>query len=257
MLNYIEFVSELHTITVREISKIFSEIRKLQGIKQSSLAKELGITQSAIANFEGKKSKLSSEIIIKIARLCNINPLYITSKATNPFKSNKLIKMLLPETMIEGLSFEMIFFLAEVNAQLNIIFLVAPSLIFQKFLSKTVFENPVYAIAIKDSDNNVFLFRRKSNDPLYGERNLQLKLKEISRKCKTKIYTDITQIDKNLTDKIKKLTVEKEDIETFFEVPATVFLDDKKVSQILDLCGSIKASPEDLEEALSVLLKKS
>ncbi|MCX5803506.1 MAG: helix-turn-helix transcriptional regulator [Proteobacteria bacterium] len=242
-------------ITMKDISEFFSQTRRLQGIKQVALAKELGITHSAIANFEAKKTKLSSETIIKIARLININPLYVTTEGVNPFKSDNLIKMVLPETLIEGLNFGIIFFLGEVNVQLNIIFLVAPSSIFQKILSKTVFENPVYAIAIKDGDNNVFLFRRKSNDPLYGERNLQLKLKEISRRYKTKINIDITKINKSLIDKIKNLTVEKEDIETFFELPTTT--NNEKISQILDLCDAIKATPDDLEEALSVLLKKS
>ncbi|OPY67113.1 MAG: transcriptional repressor DicA [Syntrophorhabdaceae bacterium PtaU1.Bin034] len=139
------------------------------------------------------------------------------AKLLGAVESDGLIKMKLPESIRGGIDFEIIYFIAEKNKALSIIFLVAPLFIHKKFLSKTVFENPVYAIALRDESNNTFLFRRKSNNPLFGERELQLKLNEISKKYKTEIVTSIEKVEEALTDKIKNWTVAMEDIESLFE----------------------------------------
>ncbi len=202
---------------MKNISELFSKTRKMQGIKQSYVAESLGVTHGAVGQFEAGSSALSIHNLAKYAAIINIDPLYISSDSSNPFKSDDLIKMFLPESMMQGIDFEMIYFIASKNKKLKIVFLIAPLLIYKKLLSIGVFENPVYAIIIKDDNNNTFLFRRKNkNNPLYGERKLQLELSKMRFEFKIKIYKDIKEIDDDLTKKIKDWTVEKKDIEPLF-----------------------------------------
>ncbi len=200
------------------VPELFARARRLQNITLVDLAKQIGVTPSAIGNFEAGRSKLGAHTINAVAPLLNINPEYLSGENNNPFKSNELIKMLLPESIRDGIDLDIIYILAEANHVLQLDLLVAPMRIHQMVFGKTALENPVAALAIKDDKSNIIILRRKSNDPLFSERELQLKLKEITTSFDKKdIIVETDRIDKNLSTKIKNWTVIKEDIEPFFE----------------------------------------
>jgi len=197
------------------MNQIFKIIRVSQGIKQTDIANKVGITQQAIALYESGKSTLSNQTLCKIAPLININTKFLDDNLVNPFSSEKLIKMILAENFLGGVDYSIIYFLCEKVAKAEFVFLIAP-LMRNKILSKTVFENQVYSILLRDNNNNLFIFKRKTKDPLVGERELQLKAKEIAQHNKNEIYFRIQRIDEKIKNKISKWTIVKEDVVEFF-----------------------------------------
>jgi len=199
-----------------QVYQLFKIARELQGIKQTELANFVGIKQQSIVPFEKGKASLSHHTLCKMASFININEAFLNGDSSNPFESDKLIKMRLSDRLLGGIDYTIIYFLCERDEKLDFVLLVAPLKIYKTLLSRTVLENPVFAIAMKDNDDNYFIFKRKSNDPLFGERELQIETKEIAEKHNHEIYFRMQKIDEKLTEKIKKWSVEKEDITAFF-----------------------------------------
>jgi len=169
---------------------LFKLTRTLQGIRQTPVANQIGITQQAIALFESGKSTLSNKTVSKIATLLNLNTAFLDDKSSNPFlSSNNLIKFSLPES-ISGIDYSIIFFIAEYNKYLNLVFFTSPSPLFSKYRNNTVFKHPTIAIGLKDADDNIFLLKRESKKPLFGERELLAKLEEINSQGKSQTVID-------------------------------------------------------------------
>jgi hypothetical protein len=142
----------------------------------------------------------------------------------------------------------MIYFLAEKNKFLKILLLVAPSRLFRKILEKTVFENLVYAIAIEDAGGNIFLFRRKANYPLVGDRELQIKMQEIAAKERTELQIHVTKINRKTTDKIGDWSVTKEDVEPLFaDIEGPLALTDEEKTLIKNI-REWNIPPADIEK---------
>lgn len=198
------------------LPELFSYIRKAQEIKQKHVSIQAGIAQPSLAKFESGKAGLSIDTLLRIAPLINMNPLYISGEHPNPFLSDALIKIRLPEGFLSGIHFNILYFLAEKNTRLDIILLIAPLGLY-RLLTRSVFENPVFAIAVRDDFNNYFMLRRKSNNPIYGEREMLSRLNEISQESRTLISTSVSKIiNKDLLGKIMDWTVTKDDVEHLF-----------------------------------------
>lgn len=239
--SYLSYYESMKSID--NISMLFSYVRKLQSIRQGHISESLGIAQSSVARFEAMKATLSLGTIERIAPLLNIDPLYVSGESGNPFKSDKLIKMLLPEGLGSGIDFSILYFLAEKNLVLNLGLLVAPMKYYQKIFSVGALENPVYAIALKDQMGNHFIFRRKANYPLFGERELQIKLQEISNQYDHKISVEMKRIDEDLTKKIKSWTVGIEDIEPLFQHIEDPLIPTEKEIELLRALREPNADP--------------
>ncbi|HNQ62752.1 MAG TPA: helix-turn-helix transcriptional regulator [Syntrophorhabdaceae bacterium] len=207
---------------------MFKIARELQGIKQTELANFVGIKQQSIVPFENGKASLSHQTLCKMASFININEAFLSGDSPNPFSSDKLIKMKLPDRLLGGVDYTIIYFLSEKNEELDVVFLVAPLMVYERLLSRTALENPVFAIAIKDKDDNYFLFKRKSSDPLIGERELQIETKAIAEKNNHHISFRIHKIDEKLYEKIKKWSVENDDIKIFFSTNENKILTEKE-----------------------------
>lgn len=158
-------------------------VREAQDITQSELAQKLGITQAAIAQFEKTRAALSAETIINMSPILNLNPDYLLSRIGNPFKQNvpeEIIKMFLFENPIGDIDFSLIKLIAEKNHQA--IFLFLKPLFGGTTLSGLTHEDRdiakkeiarwnkqsrqgffVFALLIRDDDDNIFLFKRKDN----------------------------------------------------------------------------------------------
>jgi len=202
---------------MKELSELFSTVRRLQGLKQTEIARHLGVTHGAIANFEAGRTKLSLDSTVKIATILNINPLFLTGESQNPFKSNDLIKFRLPESILGSIDYSIIYFIAEHNKYLHIIYFITSSTIYSKFLDKTVFAYPVIAIAIKDTDNNIFLINRKTRYPLVGERELIGKLSSLAEQGKTRIVTNHHLLLAGQEIKFKDFSITKDEVLEYFD----------------------------------------
>jgi len=203
-----------------ETYHIFKIVRTLQGIKQTNVANQIGITQQAIALFESGKSTLSNKTVSKIATLLNLNTAFLIDKSSNPFlSSNNLIKFSLPES-INGIDYSIIFFIAEYNKYLNLVFFTSPSPLFSKYRNNTVFKHPTIAIGIKDADDNIFLLKCESKKPLFGERELLAKLEEINSQGKSKIDIDSKTLSVGKEKKFLDFTITKDEVDKYFTAVA-------------------------------------
>ncbi len=206
-----------------ETYHIFKIVRTLQGIKQTNVANQIGITQQAIALFESDKSTLSNKTLSKIATLLNLNTAFLIDKSSNPFlSSNNLIKFSLPES-ISGIDYSIIFFIAEYNKYLNLVFFTSPSPLFSKYRNNTVFKHPTIAMGIKDADGNIFLLKRESQKPqkpLFGERELLAKLEEINSQGKSKIVIDSKTLLVGQEKKFLDFSITKDEVDKYFSAVA-------------------------------------
>jgi len=163
-----------------EKHQLFKTVRTMQGIKQTYVANQVGIKQQSVVPYESGKAKLSDKTLSKMALVLNLNPAFLVRESSNPFKSDDLIKFRLPEGM-GGIDYSIIYFLAENNKYLNLIYFTTRLPRHNKIAANTLYEYPVYAIAIKDDSDNTFLIKRNADKPLIGEKELDAKLSSIAK----------------------------------------------------------------------------
>jgi len=225
------------------LSFLISTIRKSKGITQEELARKVQKNRSAIAQFEKGHASLSKETLSKIAIDLDINPEYIVGNVSNPFSSDKLIKLFLTGIFPEYFP---LYLLVLYNQSLEFISLIPPMNIIEKmrFLPtlRTIgalrnFESflgkMVYAVCARDVDGNIFIFRRKQiNDfVLWGKIDLESFMSSAIAnygKDKSRFSFRVKEIDKELFNKIKDWTVEREDIEPMFSKPISALNEQEK-----------------------------
>ncbi len=208
--------------------QLFRLTRTMQGITQTKVAEAVGISHQAVNSFEKGSTSLSIATLRKMAISVNINPDCLSDPSTNPFLSNKLIKMEFPENLfIPGLNFQIIYFMAEKNKLLKIIFLFSNSILTKKILKGMVFENPVIAITCQDINKNIFLLKRKKSvmAPIVGDRELRLELSKYINDKKSVIIKDL-EVNDVLLKKIRDGSVTKEELEPLFGEGDDIVLDE-------------------------------
>jgi len=235
---------------MKELSELFSTVRRLQGLKQTEIARHLGVTHGAIANFEAGRTKLSLDSTVKIATILNINPLFLTGESQNPFKSNDLIKFRLPESILGSIDYSIIYFIAEHNKYLHIIYFITSSTIYSKFLDKTVFAYPVIAIAIKDTDNNIFLINRKTRYPLVGERELIGKLSSLAEQGKTRIVTNHHLLLAGQEIKFKDFSITKDEVLEYFDNLDDTIIITNEENELIKFIRKNNIKPNDAIDCL-------
>lgn len=201
-------------------NELFRLSRILVGKKQRDIARKVSITHSALSSYEAGRYTLSMATLLQIAPLLNINPDFVTGKSKDLYKSEKLIKMFFSEGMVSYGILEPINTLLAFNDKLAFLSLISKFDLPFKGTNFRLSLNPIYAIAIKDEDNNVFLLRRKLKaDYVLADGNLHDKMLFTLRFVEERrrlLYFAALEIDRNLHEKIKTWTVEREDIEPFF-----------------------------------------
>lgn len=243
-------------ITMMEIFRI---AREMQGMAQSEVALRADVTQSAISRFEAGSSTLSRENLFKIAPLLNINPKYITAESHNPFLSRSLIKMHFPERF-GAVDFAALHLLSEANQSLEFVFLIPHFRLVSKLLAKTMIEIPCYAIAVRDGDGNIFLFRRKLKGAfIVGEKDLQSRISERMEKEGRQVLFRTVRIERELYQKIKAWDVSKKDIAGLFAETTPVLLNEEEkelIAKIREHYGSTNFKKSLLEFLKSFEEKK-
>ncbi|MDO9527696.1 MAG: helix-turn-helix domain-containing protein [Syntrophales bacterium] len=203
-----------------KINEIFRIARETRGKKQQEIASKAGIRQSSLQRFETGLAKLSKVTLVKIAPSLDINPEYVVDQTKNPFNSKGLIKMFFSEKFLDP-TFQPIVTLMFANSKLEFISLVVSPRLVAGIKNIMPFQSPVYAVAIRDQDNNIFLLRKKSETDFViadGDllcRQISFTFPFIKEKGRS-LYFSNMEIDTNLYKKIKTWTVEREDIEPFF-----------------------------------------
>lgn len=233
------------------LGEFFKDVRKYQGLKQQHVAQEVGITHVALSRFEAGRSVLSHETLSKIAVILNINPRFLSDQSMNPFYSNKLLKMYLSADFMEVKYSLLSLFQVMLHTQVTEMYLLVPpvSLLDRIVRLNIGQEIPVYAITCRDREGNMYLFRRKSGNEFI------LKTKELIVAIKNMLYTvnkarertpfpyKLRKIDKDLYEKIKDWSVEKQDLSFLFQ-------EEDKSKIIYEYALSIDANHDDIRKAL-------
>ncbi len=116
-----------------------------------------------------------------------------------------------------GIDFRLIYFLAEKNRTLEVVFLFSNTKFARRILRGTIAENPVIAIVCRDSDNNIFLFKRRKimMGPVIGDRELRIELNK-RRKTKTSIIIEDKEVDDKLIKLIRDEAVSHDELQELF-----------------------------------------
>ena len=239
------------------VGEFFKAFRIYQGMKQRSIAQEVGITHVALSRFEAGHSKLSNETLSKIATILNINPLFLVDSSINPFLSNNLLKMNLSTEFMEMKDALLAILHVMMYTQISEMYFLIPRVsVLNRIIRLDIKrEIPVYAITCKDGDGNVYLFRRKSKN------NFILKRKELAKNIDGLLYMlshvkgkkkrhpisyKVHQIEAPLYEKIRNWTVEKEDLMFLFEPEDTA-------KKLYEYALSINASESDAKKVLKLI----
>lgn len=173
-------------------------VREAQGVPQAELAKKMGVSQSAVTQFEKMKSTLSIDTIAKAASILNLNQDFILTGTGNPYKSSspkKIIRLFLTEDPLGRIDFSLVEEIAWANKRAAFYFL-KPVLInsnqlqtkneavrkdFRQWHKQCMQDVFIYAIFVMDDDGNTFLFKRRNN-LLFSEQALILNLQNLETK---------------------------------------------------------------------------
>lgn len=203
-----------------DLFMLFRIAHDASGLTQEKVAKEAGIKQQPYQRYLAGKTGLSTDTLIRIAKIININPAFITGDSAYKFKNedDELIKMFIKEFFMFH-SLEPLYSIISDNDQLSLVFLVAPLKGFQKIKNINPLQDPVYAVFVKGQDNNAYLLRRKNPQELIllaGDFKQALnRIVEISSASRKTIAFSKTEMSENLYSKIQAWTVKKNDIEQF------------------------------------------
>jgi len=209
-----------------KIEELFRLTRELQGKKQTDIAYQVGITRPALSNLESSRSTLSISTLLKIAPLLCINPEFVIDQTKNPFQSKELIKMFFNEKVtyyaVKSSITEPLNVLIAFNDELKFISLISNFHLPPKISRLSLSPYPIYAVAVKDQDNNIFLLRRKANIAFVKlDGHLCMDIWPITevfgdQKKLRSMWFAYWEIDKELHRKIEDWTVERADIEPLF-----------------------------------------
>lgn len=174
-------------------------VRDAQGISQSELSEKIGVSQSAIAQFEKMKATLSMQRLIRMAPILNVNPDYLQTGIGNPFRQTikqKTIKMFFPEDPLGRIDTTLVRVIMDANKQAEF-FSLRPGHFNSRLFAKegeTVKKvlnqwqrqrgenNMLCALFVCDGDNNTFLFKRKNNRLFDDEKLMAYFLERIGEK---------------------------------------------------------------------------
>jgi transcriptional regulator with XRE-family HTH domain len=219
-----------------KLNDVFRLVRDASGLKQTHIADKAGMSHVALSRFEKGQSTLSTETLCSIAPYYFLSDDFIRGENVNPFRSEgKLIKFFISHRVGLISDFSLVQFIIESNPYSMIRFLI-PQLSILKAVKYAALDNPVYAIAIKDLDNNIFLFRQKTESILKGAikvDQLTTHISNLKDKSGIRINSSHTKIGRSLFKKIQEWdTLIKNDVEPLFDNEPLVITDPDEIALI-------------------------
>jgi transcriptional regulator with XRE-family HTH domain len=239
------------------LNALFVLVRELQNIKQGKIAKYAHITSASVSAFCCGRANLKEETIENIAHCLNISSDYVRTMTGNPFKSKKLIKMFALELYLGRVDYSIFELFLDFNDRLQFLLLIPESSItISKILGTKTTELPVYAIAMKDSDNNIFIFRRKQKFSFFAdEKGFQTTMNKKAKKENRHIDFKTIDIEKPIFYKILSWSIEREDVENLFgnksePIDLEMVIHDKGKIRLLNTIEKMGISPDKVIELL-------
>jgi len=201
---------------MQNLKELIKFARESQGVRQAALARQLGLSQASLSQYENGQATLSQNTLLKLASCLNINPAYLSDTSVNPFKSLEIIRMYFPEHILAGMDYSTLEDIVELNSSLEVTFLIATSrsVKIDSMISRTIIGEFTLGVLLQDQDKNIYLFRRKRKGAyLVGVLNLQARLREIADRDGKKITINTIRIPRALSRKIYDLSAARSDFE--------------------------------------------
>ncbi|MDQ5987087.1 MAG: hypothetical protein CSYNP_02824 [Syntrophus sp. SKADARSKE-3] len=201
-----------------ELHQLFKATRLLVDKTQSEVASTAGIGYQSLQKFESGKASLSPKSLKAMAPSLFINPEFIDNQNSNPFKSEKLIKMFIQQDFFHD-SLEPLYVISYFNEHIHFVRLIEPSMIRRNNLRCTAVPL-MCAVSFMDNGGNMFLLRKKNPKEVAnftGEfPNTHEKILEAHKRNGCTYHLAEATLDRDLYDKIMCWTVTKRDIEPYF-----------------------------------------
>lgn len=213
---------------VVELNNLMRTVRESLGVMQVTIAKEADLSTTALQRFEIGKLTLSNATLQRIAVAIHLNPDFTSKKAATPFINSELYKFFVLEERAASGGIRPITDLILFCKELSIASLTIDRTIDSSYrlFAQTPEAEPVYAVAIRDNANNMFLIRRRKPDRLIllegrdQSRAMQFYM-PAHRKEDTKVSFGKVKLDYELYRKIKDWEVSHQDIKNVLD--AVVF----------------------------------
>lgn len=214
---------------------IFRLVRDASGLKQTFVSEKVGISHVALSRFEKGLSTLSTGTLCSIAPYYFLNEDFINSDNVPPFQSGgKLIKFFISHRIGSIPDFSLLQFVINSTPHSTVKYLV-PHVAILNAPKYNALDNLVYAIAIKDSKENIFIFRKKSESIVKGAMTVD-QIETAIRKIKTGTHTVDTAsciMDKQLFHKIQEWdSLHRKDIGPLFNSDFLVLTDPAEIIYI-------------------------
>ena len=249
-------------------------VRDAQGISQAELSEKIGVSQSAIAQFEKMKATLSMRRVIRMAPILNVNPSYLQTGIGNPFMQTikqKAIKMFFPEDPLGRIDSTLVRIIMDANKQADFFFL-RPGYFNPRSIAKVsgtvkkelnqwqrqrASNTLLCGLYVCDGDNNTFLFKRKNNRLFDNEELMPCFLERIGENDHK--YFPFDTINLGLPECIEIIKWHDSSFEKLFaEIPRLKFLNDRKfVTRLLNDLWSRKEFLKDsrtYEKAMAMVI---
>lgn len=195
-------------------------VREAEGISQKDLAAKIQITPSAITQYEKSTASISKDKLLAMAPILNLNPHFVDNGIGNPFKTASpkgIVRMyfpLKPDGSID--MFSILQVISDYNSHAIFLFLKPARSIEQKSLQIKRWQGKgltSYALLLKDSDDNIFLFKRK-DDVFFNEKIFIAEVEHDAIMDHKVFDLDITSVDETTFNQIKEWNIKKNRLET-------------------------------------------
>jgi len=210
-----------------QFNELTAILRESNSLTREHLGKMTGLSASAIDKFEKTGEGISQANKVKIAGIFNIDSEFINNKLAYPFGQDNFFKYhMLSKGIFPGFpGYQPLYAILEITGNLEIVSLMPELSGIKKFTQRSIFEEPAYAIAIRDRKNNIFLLRRKNENEFImwggGLKSPLIRFFEMAKSEDRNINLSISakQLENSMYSKLKTKwdKIKKDDIETLFK----------------------------------------
>ena len=198
----------------------FKIARVMQGITQKEVGLAAGVSTQAINIYENGRGTLSLETLSKIAARLNINQEYLTDPTDTPFLSNDILIMSIPAAMPMQVVYQLLYFLAKKTEMIEVLFLHSNTIFAKRLMRCPKVDNPIMAIACRDSYGNIFLFKRQNTligpIAITGDREFKIDLNNTDNSLNKFIITNDKEISDKQLREIRDATIARDELEEMF-----------------------------------------
>jgi transcriptional regulator with XRE-family HTH domain len=199
-----------------QIHEVLKKTREALGKTQEEIAAAVNMKRQELQRYE-HGGGLPQTKLREISKLLHIDPEYAVGKASYPFQSDELIKMVAKEGWTFENTLQPLSMVANFNQRIKLIHIVAPDELLKK-LYKMLGLPWIFALIFMDDVGNIFLLRgKKDNDLINLSISFPQYLIKVIKETNCSFFVGQKKADKKLLDKIRNWNVTKKDMRRIFD----------------------------------------